>query len=170
MLAWEDSTSIDCARLMRGAASSANADRPCCAMTAVFSVSKWLSMPISTVPTAPIPPGAPTAPLRRLGRIGVMNVEPVVDRGNRPAKSVVDEEFAITATVFREGHEAVGATVVLTDPDGIEHSRPMVRTVAGLVPDVWLEDEPGFDSADAVRAAYVDHLLRRVAARGTWQP
>ncbi|MET0424994.1 MAG: alpha-1,4-glucan--maltose-1-phosphate maltosyltransferase [Actinoplanes sp.] len=72
---------------------------------------------------------------RPIGRIPVTDVGPVVDGGNRPAKSVVGEEFAVTATVFREGHEAVNATVVLTDPDGHEHHQPMVRVNAGL--DAW---------------------------------
>ncbi|MET0418679.1 MAG: maltotransferase domain-containing protein [Actinoplanes sp.] len=70
-----------------------------------------------------------------IGRTPVVDVGPVVDGGNRPAKSVVGEEFAVTATVFREGHEAVNATVVLTDPDGQEHQQPMVRVNAGL--DAW---------------------------------
>ena len=55
---------------------------------------------------------------RRFGRIPVADVFPMVDDGNRPAKSVVDEEFDITATVYREGHDAVNATVVMTDPAG----------------------------------------------------
>ncbi len=38
--------------------------------------------------------------------------------GRRPAKSVVGEEFQISATVFREGHDAVAANVFLTDPSG----------------------------------------------------
>lgn len=38
------------------------------------------------------------------------------------------------------------------------------------VPDEWLEGEPGFGSPDDVRAAYRDHLLRRVDARKRWQP
>ena len=46
----------------------------------------------------------------------------------------------------------------------------LLQRVVGLVPDVWLADEPGFDSVDGVRGAYVDHLLRRVAARELWQP
>jgi hypothetical protein len=48
--------------------------------------------------------------------------------------------------------------------------RALLSSVLALVPDEWLEDEPGFDSAAAVREAYVDHLLRRVAAREVWQP
>ena len=42
--------------------------------------------------------------------------------------------------------------------------------VVSLVPDVWLADEPGFDSADDVRAAYRDHLLARVSDRAGWRP
>ena len=38
------------------------------------------------------------------------------------------------------------------------------------VPDVWLADEPGFASTDAVRAAYVGQLTARVAARESWLP
>jgi starch synthase (maltosyl-transferring) len=76
-----------------------------------------------------------TGPHRPFGRIPVTDVAPVVDCGNRPAKSVVGEEFDVTATVFREGHEAVNATVVLTDPAGAEHHLPMVRVNAGL--DAW---------------------------------
>jgi starch synthase (maltosyl-transferring) len=71
----------------------------------------------------------------RIGRVPVTDVGPVVDGGARPAKSVVDEEFAVTATVFREGHDAVNATVVVTDPAGREHHQPMIRVNAGL--DSW---------------------------------
>ncbi|WP_306208120.1 maltotransferase domain-containing protein [Actinoplanes sp. RD1] len=80
-----------------------------------------------------------------IGRIAVLDVAPVVDGGARPAKSVVGEEFQVTATVFREGHEAVGATVVCTDPGGRESPVPMVRVNAGL--DAWsatvCADRPG---------------------------
>jgi starch synthase (maltosyl-transferring) len=41
-----------------------------------------------------------------------------VDCGRRPAKAVVGETFEVTATVFREGHDAVAANVVLRDPAG----------------------------------------------------
>ncbi|MGW0393590.1 maltotransferase domain-containing protein [Streptomyces sp. NPDC003042] len=53
-----------------------------------------------------------------IGRIPVLDVRPAVDCGARPAKAVVDEVFEISATVFREGHDAVGAHVVLRDPRG----------------------------------------------------
>ncbi len=53
-----------------------------------------------------------------VGRIPVLDVQPLVDCGRRPAKSVVGESFQVSATVFREGHDAVAANVVLVDPDG----------------------------------------------------
>ncbi|ANP52714.1 starch synthase (maltosyl-transferring) [Streptomyces griseochromogenes] len=53
-----------------------------------------------------------------IGRVPVRDVRPAVDCGRRPAKAVTGETFQITATVFREGHDAVGANVVLRDPAG----------------------------------------------------
>jgi starch synthase (maltosyl-transferring) len=58
-----------------------------------------------------------------------------VVHGAFPAKSVVNEPFEVTATVFREGHDAVSATVVLTDPDGVERLVPMTPVNPGL--DHW---------------------------------
>ncbi|MFF4228101.1 alpha-1,4-glucan--maltose-1-phosphate maltosyltransferase [Streptomyces sp. NPDC001820] len=53
-----------------------------------------------------------------IGRIPVLDVRPQVDCGRRPAKAVSGETFQVTATVFREGHDAVAANVVLRDPSG----------------------------------------------------
>ncbi|MFC6054126.1 maltotransferase domain-containing protein, partial [Streptomyces pratens] len=55
---------------------------------------------------------------RAIGRIPVRDVRPAVECGRRPAKAVVGETFEVTATVFREGHDAVAANVVLRDPEG----------------------------------------------------
>jgi starch synthase (maltosyl-transferring) len=55
---------------------------------------------------------------RPIGRIPVRDVRPAVESGNRPAKAVVGETFEVTAIVFREGHDAVAANVVLKDPEG----------------------------------------------------
>ncbi|WP_405731073.1 alpha-1,4-glucan--maltose-1-phosphate maltosyltransferase [Streptomyces sp. NBC_00028] len=67
-------------------------------------------------PSPPEPPSADGTP--DIGRIPVLDVRPVVQRGRRPAKAVTGETFQVTATVFREGHDAVAANVVLTDPEG----------------------------------------------------
>jgi starch synthase (maltosyl-transferring) len=47
------------------------------------------------------------------GRIGIDDVQPVVSGGRFPAKAVVGEIVPVTATVWREGHEAVSATLVV---------------------------------------------------------
>ncbi|MFI7011350.1 maltotransferase domain-containing protein [Streptomyces sp. NPDC050145] len=64
------------------------------------------------------PRSRPRPPAPTTGRIPVRDVRPVVDRGRRPAKAVTGETFQVTATVFREGHDAVAAHVVLRAPDG----------------------------------------------------
>ncbi|MDW6059805.1 alpha-1,4-glucan--maltose-1-phosphate maltosyltransferase [Streptomyces sp. FXJ1.4098] len=53
-----------------------------------------------------------------IGRIPVLDIRPLIDCGRRPAKAVVGESFEVSATVFREGHDAVRANVVLRDPAG----------------------------------------------------
>ncbi|MFF8595140.1 maltotransferase domain-containing protein, partial [Streptomyces sp. NPDC015220] len=58
------------------------------------------------------------SPTPVIGRIPVRDVRPAVEYGRRPAKAVPGEPFQVTATVFREGHDAVAAAVVLTDPQG----------------------------------------------------
>ena len=52
----------------------------------------------------------------------------MIEGGAYPAKAVVGESIPIRATVFREGHDAVNASVVLTDPDGNERLEPMHPT------------------------------------------
>jgi len=47
------------------------------------------------------------------GRIAIDDVEPVVSGGTYPAKAVVGEIVPVCATVWREGHEAVAATLVV---------------------------------------------------------
>jgi len=52
-----------------------------------------------------------------IGRIPILDVEPAVDCGRRPARAVKGESFQVSATVFREGHGMVNAAAVLRDPD-----------------------------------------------------
>ena len=61
-------------------------------------------------------------------RIPVHNVSPVIEGGAYAAKAVVGESIPIRATVFREGHDAVNASVILTDPSGKERLEPMRPT------------------------------------------
>jgi starch synthase (maltosyl-transferring) len=47
------------------------------------------------------------------GRIEIDDVQPVVSGGRYPAKAVVGEVVPVCATVWREGHEAVAATLAV---------------------------------------------------------
>jgi len=47
------------------------------------------------------------------GRIEIDDIAPVVSGGRFPAKAVVGEVVPVTATVWREGHDAVSATLVV---------------------------------------------------------
>jgi starch synthase (maltosyl-transferring) len=70
-------------------------------------------------------------------RLGISDVAPVVSCGSFSARAVVGEHVPITATVFREGHDAVAADVVLTAPDG--RTGPFNRLERyGDQPDRWL--------------------------------
>ncbi|GAA1153603.1 alpha-1,4-glucan--maltose-1-phosphate maltosyltransferase [Nocardioides aquiterrae] len=98
-----------------------------------------------------------------VGRIPIMNVAPLVDLGRQPAKATVGEPFPVTATVFREGHDKLGAEVVLIGPDG--RRRPPVRmTKHAEIPDryeAWVTpDTVGAWSFEVV--SWSDPL-------GTWQ-
>ena len=55
-----------------------------------------------------------------IGRIVISDVSPVVSAGQWPAKAVTSELIPVSATIFREGHDLVGANVVVIDPAGRE--------------------------------------------------
>ncbi|MCZ4500046.1 MAG: alpha,4-glucan:maltose-phosphate maltosyltransferase [Marmoricola sp.] len=68
-----------------------------------------------------------------VGRIPVLDVTPVVEHGRYPAKSAAGESFEVTALVFREGHDQLGADVVLTDPDGVRRDPVRMAPVPDAV-------------------------------------
>jgi starch synthase (maltosyl-transferring) len=71
-----------------------------------------------------------------IGRIPISHVGPSVECGRWPAKAAVGERVTVSATVFREGHDAVAANAVLTAPDG--RTRPFNRLhVVGSGTDRW---------------------------------
>jgi starch synthase (maltosyl-transferring) len=70
-----------------------------------------------------------------VGRIPIVDVSPAVECGRLPVKAAVGESFTVTATVFREGHDSLGAGVLVRDPEG--RARPMIRMrPAGDEPDL----------------------------------
>ncbi|HRC13687.1 MAG TPA: DUF3416 domain-containing protein, partial [Dermatophilaceae bacterium] len=111
---------------------------PAAAAPAVSATAAPAGMPPAHRCGPALPPGPhPALPpgVAPIGRIPVIGVIPSVDGGTRPAKSVVEEKFWIEARVFREGHDAVNATAVLTDPDGVDHPYPMTCVNVGL--SIW---------------------------------
>jgi starch synthase (maltosyl-transferring) len=71
-------------------------------------------------------------------RLGISDVAPVVSCGDFSARAVVGEHLPITATVFREGHDAVAANVVWSPP-GDDSTPPLIRMAKfGQEPDRWL--------------------------------
>ncbi|MGY1824140.1 alpha-1,4-glucan--maltose-1-phosphate maltosyltransferase [Geodermatophilus sp. SYSU D00079] len=72
-------------------------------------------------------------------RLGITDVAPVVSCGSFSARAVVGEHLPITATVFREGHDAVAANVVWTPPGEDGAAQPLRRMVRfGPEPDRWI--------------------------------
>jgi starch synthase (maltosyl-transferring) len=66
-----------------------------------------------------------------IGRIPILDLQPIVDCGQRPVKAVAGETFQVSATVFRDGHGAIGAAAVLRDPGG---GRGPLMRMAELAP------------------------------------
>ncbi|MDO5747644.1 MAG: alpha-1,4-glucan--maltose-1-phosphate maltosyltransferase [Actinomycetaceae bacterium] len=67
--------------------------------------------------------------VERLTRIPITEIFPVIEDGLWPAKAVEGESFPVRATVFREGHDAFAAEVVLLDPQGQEVQRSRMKEV-----------------------------------------
>jgi starch synthase (maltosyl-transferring) len=64
-----------------------------------------------------------------INRIPVTDISPAVFFGGEfvPVKAIAGEEIEVSATIFREGHDALGADVLLFDHKGIELSRTRMR-------------------------------------------
>jgi len=79
--------------------------------------------PARTQPSA----ADPALPAVLTGRWAITDVLPSVLGGRRPAAAAVGESIPVTATCFREGHDAIGVDLLLRDPSGAEHSRSRMR-------------------------------------------
>ena len=67
-----------------------------------------------------------------VGRIVIEAVRPVVDCGQWPARAVPGQRIPVSATIFRDGHDLLGAAVRFRGPDGASVVVPMVETDHGL--------------------------------------
>jgi starch synthase (maltosyl-transferring) len=67
------------------------------------------------------------------GRLGIDDITPAVSCGQYPAKAVVGERIPVSATVWRDGHDAVAATVSWRGPnDRVARQTRMVEQGTGL--------------------------------------
>jgi starch synthase (maltosyl-transferring) len=106
-------------------------------------------------------------------RIQIQEVSPQVDCGRYPAKRTVGEKVEVTARIFRDGHETLGAAVRHKSPGATRWSE---RPLEPLGNDLWagsfVVDRPGLWSfrieawVDRV-ASFQEELRRKVAAGQT---
>ncbi len=101
-----------------------------------------------------------------VGRIAITATSPTVSCGQYPARAVTGEDIAVAANVFREGHDAVAADVVVRAPDGTQ--QPFLRMAPGAPgTDRWhatvrVPDDPSSEGTWTFRVeAWSDPL-------GTW--
>ena len=87
-----------------------------------------------------------------VGRIPITDVAPTVDCGRYPASSFVGAVVDVAATVFREGHDAVGANVLFTPPPTAGTDRSGGRRRA---PGPLLRMTPGVRGTDRFHAQVV---------------
>ncbi|MGN6743711.1 MAG: alpha-1,4-glucan--maltose-1-phosphate maltosyltransferase [Amnibacterium sp.] len=70
-----------------------------------------------------------------LGRIPILDLSPQQPDDLWPAKAFDGEVVPFAATVFREGHDRLGAEVVIVDPEGVTTRRRMTLVEPGV--DRW---------------------------------
>ena len=83
--------------------------------------------------------------------------------GKRPAKAVAGESFEVSATVFGEGHDLLGAAVVLEHPDG---SRPAPVPMRELAPGT---DRLGAEVTVTAEGLWHFHVAAWRDPIGQWQ-
>jgi starch synthase (maltosyl-transferring) len=76
------------------------------------------------------------SPAPRVGRIPIRHLRPRQPEDLAPSKAYVGEVVPFEATIFREGHDLLGAEVELVSPDGVETTHRMLLEGAGT--DHWV--------------------------------
>ena len=83
-----------------------------------------------------------------IGRLPILGVKPSVEAGRWPAKAFKGEVIPFSANVFREGHDALGVELLLSDPNGKQQIHRL--TPGALGSDLW-------------------HTKVQLAEQGTWK-
>lgn len=60
-----------------------------------------------------------------IGRIPIRHASPVQPEGRWPSKAFLGEVVPFSATVFREGHDLLGADLLILAPDGSQSAHPL---------------------------------------------
>jgi starch synthase (maltosyl-transferring) len=112
-----------------------------------------------------------TIPKTAPARIQIQEVSPQIDCGRYPVKRTVGERVEVTARIFRDGHETLGATIRHKGPDATRWAETPLEPLGN---DLWAAsfgvDRPGLWSfrieawVDRV-ASFQEELRRKVAAR-----
>ncbi|MBF6477017.1 maltotransferase domain-containing protein [Nocardia cyriacigeorgica] len=109
-----------------------------------------------------------------VARFGIDDVRPQVSGRTLPAKAVVGEVVPISALVWREGHDAIAATLVLISPSGEQFSVPMHQEVyrPDYVHGIFIPREKGLwryrvDAWSDVMATWRNAVEKKLAAGQT---
>lgn len=109
-----------------------------------------------------------------VARFGIDDVRPQVSGRTLPAKAVVGEVVPISALVWREGHDAIAATLVLVSPSGEQFSVPMHQEVyrPDYVHGIFIPREKGLwryrvDAWSDVMATWRNAVEKKLAAGQT---
>jgi starch synthase (maltosyl-transferring) len=111
-----------------------------------------------------------TAPKSRPARIQIQDVSPQIDCGRWPVKRTVGESIAVTARIYRDGHETLGAAVRYRRPGSTRWAEAPLEPAGN---DVWTGafdvDRPGrwcfkVEAWVDRTASFQDELRRKVAA------
>lgn len=71
----------------------------------------------------------------KTGRLPIRLIRPLEPTGHFAAKAWLHEVIPFRATIFKEGHDELGAELLLTDPSGSVEAHPL--TAEGLGTDAW---------------------------------
>ena len=109
-----------------------------------------------------------------VARFGIDDVRPQVSGRTLPAKAVVGEVVPVSALVWREGHDAIAATLVLVSPSGEQFSAPMHQEVyrPDYVHGIFIPREKGLwryrvDAWSDVMATWRNAVAKKLAAGQT---
>jgi starch synthase (maltosyl-transferring) len=90
-------------------------------------------------------PAQQTEYMAKIGRIPIRFLTPQQPENRWPAKAYAGEAVPFSATIFREGHDIIGGTLLLSDPRGTTSRHPMSPGAPGT--DSWhttaVVDVPG---------------------------